>query len=326
MGDFSRSCKNKIVFLGIMFTVRENVSLAPFTTFKVGGKARYFVEAAGAIELAGAFEYAEKNNLPVYVLGGGSNVLFSDKGFAGVVVHVQDGGIKVTGQKILAGAGVPLFDVVRSASKASLQGIEKLAGIPGSFGGAVRGNAGAFGTEIGNVIVSVKCLNQNTGMVKEYKKEECDFGYRTSIFKKNGGIVILSAEIALEKGEEKELERIMKETVAKREAKHPQSAKCAGSFFMNPYVNDELLLEEFEKDNGSPSRDGKLPAGWLIDHVGLRGKKIGGAMVSKQHPNYLLNTGDATAEDIITLASLVKTRVRDELRVKLQEEVQYVGF
>lgn len=309
-----------------MIALREHVLLAPFTTFKIGGQARYYAEASCAIELSEVFDYAEKNKLPLYVLGGGSNVLFSDAGFPGIVVRIAHGGIKVTDERIAVGSGMPLLNVVWAAREAGLAGIEKLAGIPGSFGGAVRGNAGAFGTEIGDVIASVKVLEQHSGMVREYKQSECVFSYRNSVFKKNPALVIISAELKLTHGDKSELERVIKETMATREAKHPQTAQCAGSFFMNPVVTDGHLLKEFEKDTGNASKDGKLPAGWLIDHVGLRGKKIGGAQVSDKHPNYLLNTGNATALDIVTLASLVKTKVRDELKVKLQEEVQYVGF
>lgn len=306
--------------------LRENVPLAPLTTFRVGGEARYYAVASGALELAEVFEYAEKNRLPFYVLGGGSNVLFSDKGFPGIIIHIGGGGVSVSGDKLTASAGVPLFEVVLAARDASLRGIEKLAGIPGSFGGAVRGNAGAFGTEIGDVVTSVKTLDRVSGMVAEYTREECQFRYRNSLFKEHPNLVVLSAEIKLVPDTEGGLARIIEDTMALRESKHPQDAKCAGSFFMNPLVRDEHLLAEFEKDTGKASKDGKLPAGWLIDHVGLRGKKVGGAQVSPFHPNYLLNTGAATALDVITLASLIKTKVRDELRVRLQEEVQYVGF
>lgn len=309
-----------------MIHVRKNIPLAPFTTFRVGGAAAYFVEVSGAIELAESYEYAEHHKLPIFVLGGGSNILFADSGFPGLVVRMTDGGIKVSDQKIIVGAGIPLFEVVKQAVAAGLAGIERLAGIPGSFGGAVRGNAGAFGTEIGGVVAVVKTLDRNSGMVSEYRHDACVFGYRTSLFKENPHIIILSAEIKLARGDSNDLTRIMNETVAKREAKHPQDAKCAGSFFMNPEVNDKRLHDEFMKDTGTLSKNGKLPAGWLIDHVGLRGRKIGGAMVSEQHPNYLLNTGEATANDVVLLASLIKTRVRDELQVRLQEEAQYVGF
>jgi UDP-N-acetylmuramate dehydrogenase len=213
-----------------MVTLRENVPLAPLTTFRIGGMARYYAEVSVAIEIAEIFEYAEQHKLPLYVLGGGSNILFSDTGFPGIVVHLIDGGIHIAGERMTAGAGVSLFDVVWKAKDAELEGIEKLAGIPGSFGGAVRGNAGAFGTEIGDVIVSVKTLDRHTGMVREYRQEECQFGYRTSIFKKRPELVILSAEMKLLCGEKGMLERVIKETTAAREAKHPQDAKCAGSF------------------------------------------------------------------------------------------------
>ncbi len=309
-----------------MFALRENVALAPLTTFRVGGLARYYSEASCALELSEAFDYAEKNKLPLFILGGGSNVLFADDGFPGIVVRIVPGGMTVKESGLIVGAGVTLFDTVKAASAAGLQGIERLAGIPGSFGGAVRGNAGAFGTEIGSSIITVKALDKHSGMVHEYTHDECEFSYRTSLFKKNPSLVVLSAEISLCLGEKNELERVNRETVAAREAKHPQDVRCAGSFFMNPIVTDVLLLEEFKKDTSTASKDGKLPAGWLIDHVGLRGKRIGGAEVSHIHPNYLLNTGTATARDIVMLASLIKTRVRDELRIRLQEEVQFVGF
>jgi UDP-N-acetylmuramate dehydrogenase len=309
-----------------MLKIQENVPLAPFTTFHIGGEARFFAETNGTSELAEALEYAEKKALSVCVLGGGSNVIFSDKGFAGLVIRLRDSGMQISGEKIICGAGVSLFDLVRVACDAGLSGIENLAGIPGSLGGAIRGNAGAFGMSIGDKVSSVKVFTQNTGMMKEYKKDECEFGYRTSVFKKNQGLIIISAEIKLERGDKDELKKIANEIIAKREAKHPQSAKCAGSFFINPIVKNEKLREEFMKDTGLVPKGDTLPAGWMIDYVGLRGKKVGGAMVSGKHPNYLINTGNATAEDVMILASLIKTRVRNELGVRLQEEVQFVGF
>lgn len=306
--------------------LRENISLAPLSTFQVGGNAQYYTEVSGALELAEAFEYAEKNKLPYFVLGGGSNILFADQGFRGLIIHMVGGGVNVTGETVTAGAGIPLARVVEGAQEAGLAGMEKLAGIPGSFGGAIRGNAGAFGVEIGTLVASVKTLDRYSGMVQEHRQEKCQFQYRNSLFKQNPKLVVLSAQLRLQPGDKEGLKHIMDETRALRESKHPQNVKCAGSFFMNPLVKDEQLLKEFEKDTGNASKDGKLPAGWLIDHVGLRGKKIGGAQVSPIHPNYLLNTGTATARDIVMLASLIKTRVRDELHVRLKEEVQFVGF
>lgn len=223
-------------------------------------------------------------------------------------------------------AGANLLVVVKAASAAGLAGMERLAGIPGSVGGAIRGNAGAFGMEIKDVVTQVKFYDRKAGKLREYSQAECQFGYRSSYFKSHPELVILSAEFTLWPGDAAELERINRETIGKREAKHPQHAKCAGSFFMNPTVEDRELHREFEKDTGLLSKSDKLPAGWLIDHVGLRGKVIGGAQVSPLHPNYFLNVGAATAEHVVMLASLVKQRVRTELGVELREEVQLVGF
>lgn len=309
-----------------MLTFQSEIALAPFTTFGIGGPAEYFVQVATLPELVEALEYAEKNQLPIFVFSGGSNLLIADKGIRGVVIRLDNKSARVHDQKVLADAGAELLTVVQLASEHGLAGMERLAGIPGSLGGAIRGNAGAFGMEIGQVIQRVKFYDREEEKIKEFSQSECQFAYRTSYFKTHPGCVILSAELLLKPGVKHELQTINVDTIATREAKHPQSARCAGSFFMNPLVKDQSLHDEFFRDTGTPSKDGKLPAGWLIDHVGLRGKKIGGAQVSPKHPNYLINTGLATAEDVIMLASIIKQRVRTELDVLLREEVQYVGF
>ncbi len=309
-------------------TFRSNVPLAQYTTFKIGGPAKLFAEVSNAIELAECYERAQKENLPVFVFSGGSNILFSDSGFSGLVVRLTDGGFQThSGGRVSVGAGRTLAETVLAVCEAGLSGLESLSGIPGSIGGAVRGNAGAFGVEIGDRVVSVKALHPESGMVKEYAQAECAFGYRSSLFKLHPEYIVLSAELQLlpvmNPGA---LLSEAQEIRDKREEKHPQDVFCAGSFFMNPIVKDMELRREFAKDSGKEPKDEKLPAGWLIDSVGLRGKIIGHAKISEIHPNYLINTGGATAEDVVTLASIVKQRVRDELGVQLQEEVQFVGF
>ena len=307
--------------------IQENVPLAPLTTFKIGGPALAYTEAHSAQDVSLAIEYAKEHQIPAFIFGGGSNVLFSDKGFPGIVIHLVANTITVEGNKLVAASGAKLLDVVTTAEEHGLAGLEKLSGIPGFLGGAVRGNAGAFGVEISSCLVSVTAVDLKSGLVKVFHKEECQFSYRASFFKENKDWAILTAEFVFREQKSSDvLAAIRKETVAKREAKHPQDAFCAGSFFMNPFVTKQELLDEFESETGHPSKDGKLPAGWLVNHVGLRGKKIGGAQMSPQHPNYLVNTGGATAEDVVMLASLVKTKVRDELGIRLQEEVQMVGF
>ena len=328
----SYSCSRLIFFIKAqyiyitMLHIKNKVPLSGYTSFGIGGPADYFIEASGPLEIAESIEFAEREGIPYFVMGGGTNILFSDAGFRGLVIRLSDGGIAVHDTVVQAGAGMKLGRVTEVAREHNLSGMENLAGIPGSLGGAIRGNAGAFGTEIGSLVKSVKAFNRQTSMVREFTQAECMFSYRESIFKQQGALIILSAELTLAQGDKVAIGRAMEKTIAIRESKHTQSAKCAGSFFMNPTVTDEKLREEFVKDTGSAPKDDKLPAGWLIDHVGLRGKHVGGAQVSNQHPNYLINTGGATAEEVIMLVSLIKRKVRDDLRVQLREEVQLVGF
>lgn len=310
----------------LMLHIKKQELLSRHTSFGIGGPADMFVEASGPLEIAESIELAIREKTPYFVIGGGTNILFSDAGYRGLVIKISDGGLTIHGPVIEAGAGISLQRIVETARDQGLSGMSNLAGVPGSFGGALRGNAGAFGTEIGSLVRRIKVFNKNTGMVRELEAEACGFMYRESVFKKQPELIILSAEIVLTPGDKDTIGREMKRIIVLRESKHSQSAKCAGSFFVNPIVKDARLREEFTRDTGAPPKDEKLPAGWLIDHVGLRGKHVGGAKVSDQHPNYIINTGGATAEEVIILASLIKRRVRDDLRVQLKEEVQMVGF
>ncbi|NTW14339.1 MAG: UDP-N-acetylmuramate dehydrogenase [Candidatus Moranbacteria bacterium] len=307
---------------------KENEMMAGHTTFRIGGPAKLYAEVMTTAELVAALDRAESEKLPVYLLGGGSNVLFSDKGFPGMVIKNSICGLQVRDDgTVSVGAGVRLFDVVTACCSKGLSGIERLSGIPGTVGGAVRGNVGAFGTEMGSSVTSVKVFHRKTGEIKEFGQEDCQFGYRMSRFKREPDLIVLSIELLLAPGHEPStLLSVSKEVWADRESKHPQDVFCAGSFFVNPIVHDQKLREEFSRDAGKVPKDDKLPAGWLIDQVGLRGKMIGHAKVSELHPNYILNTGGATAEEILTIVSIVKQRVRDELNIQLCEEVQFVGF
>ncbi len=309
-----------------MLSIRRDVPLAPFSTFQIGGPADFFAGVTTAPELIEAIDYAMQNGLPTFVFSGGSNLLIADHGFRGLVIRIANAAVRFSGHDIYADAGANLFDLIQIANGRGLAGMERLAGIPGSLGGAIRGNAGAFGAELKDVILSVKAYDRERKTLREFSNRDCHFSYRDSYFKSHPEFIILSAQLRLAEGDPVALTGIADQTIRQREAKHPQDAKCAGSFFMNPEVSDAALREEFTKDMGKAPKDTKLPAGWLIDHAGLRGKKLGGAQISPLHPNYLVNTGTATAEEVIMLASLVKQRVRTELGVQLKEEVQLVGF
>lgn len=309
-----------------MLNVQENISLAPMTSFRIGGNARFYVEVHSAEELKEALNFAKEKNINFVIFNGGTNVLISDKGFDGLVVKTKLSEISVSREVLQVDAGVPLIKAVNTSALTGLSGIEALAGIPGNVGGAIRGNAGAFGSEISEHISEIKAFDCEKFEEISFGKESAQFGYRTSIFKKNKNLVILSATFVLKKGDAKEIKHKINETILKRVSGALHGAKSPGSYFTNPIVKDEKLREEFAKNTGAPAKNETLPAGWLIDRAGLCGKKMGGAMISENHGNYIINTGDATAENVIMLASYVKQQVRDQFGVQLNEEVSYIGF
>lgn len=311
-----------------MLNIQENIILANHTSFRIGGPARFFIEANNESELEEALKYAKDYSLEYFILGGGSNILASDKGFDGLVIKIKMSQIKVekSSNTVEAEAGVPLARVVNSSIAESLTGMEWAAGIPGTIGGAVRGNAGAYGGETGDAIESVKVFDIEVGTYKEFSKEECQFSYRESIFKKNKNLIIVSVKIKLTPGNKEESMEKIKSIIPKRIALQTPGTTSAGSYFVNPVTDKKELIEEFEKEKGAKSKGGKVPAAWLIEKADLKGKKIGGAMVSEINSIYFLNTGGATAENVIMLSSIVKQQVRDKFGVQLKEEVEMLGF
>jgi UDP-N-acetylmuramate dehydrogenase len=309
-----------------MLEIKENVSLAPLTSFRIGGPAKKFVQVRSIEELKEAIELSKQAGIDFAILGGGSNMLVSDNGFSGLIIQMKINELEVEEEFLKVDAGVPLIKAINMAAQAGLSGVELLAGIPGTLGGAVRGNAGAYGRTISDVVEKVRVLNSESLEIEELSKEQCAFGYRESIFKANKNLVIVSALLKLITAEQEEVTNKTKETIAKRSANELAGEKSAGSYFTNPIVADEELRESFRKDKGVQPKDDKLPSGWVIEQLGLKGKKMGGAMISAQHANYIINTGEAKAEDVIMLASYVKQQVRDKMGVQLKEEVSYLGF
>lgn len=305
--------------------LQENIVLKGYTTFQIGGAARYFVEVRTEDELREALAFAEHNKYQYFILAGGSNILFADHGYDGLVIHLLFDQCDIQGTQVTVGAGVHLLTFLNTLADAGLGGLEKMAGVPGSVGGAVRGNAGAFGTEISEVIETVDVLNTESGEVEIFTRAQCAYSYRQSIFKKRSELIILGVHMQFTTARTTDINRVMHETIAHRESKHIQNIKSAGSFFMNPRVPQEVQ-KKFEDDKGVTSRDGRVPAGWLMERVELGTKVVGGVQAGKTHANYFINTGDATAEDVMMLASIAKSRVRDTFGVQLKEEVQIVGF
>ncbi|MCX6766088.1 MAG: UDP-N-acetylmuramate dehydrogenase [Candidatus Moranbacteria bacterium] len=309
-----------------MLEIKKNVLMKNYTTFRIGGPAKFFAEVKSKEELLEALKYAKDNKLDFFILGGGSNLLVSDKGFSGIVIKIHDTSYMIHNTLIKCDAGIPLALVVNLATQNSLSGMEWAAGIPGTIGGAIRGNAGAFGGCVADVIDTVKALDTNNLQPVTYRKEDCQFKYKNSIFKQDPNLIIMSAIIKLQSGNKEESQRKIQEIIAKRSTRHPLDLGSAGSFFMNPVVASEELCKKFEEESGSCCEGRRIPAAWLVDQSGLKGKKIGGAMVSEKHTGFIVNTGNATAEDVIILVSLIKQQVRDKFGVELIEEVQYLGF
>ena len=290
--------------------IKQNEPLANHCTYRIGGPARVLFLAANEREIVAGIEIAKEKNFKMMILGGGSNVLFSDCGFDGLVLKLANNFIKIAEEKenravVLAGAGVPLAALVRFALDNSLAGMEWAAGIPGTVGGAVRGNAGAFGREIGASVSRMRALEiSGKGVAPAIiGKEDCAFGYRESIFKRNKNLVITAAKFILEKGNADEIAAKVKECAKKKRVSQPLDFPSAGSVFKNP--------EGFF-------------AARIIEDCGLKGRSAGGAQISEKHANFIVNRGNAKASDVLELIAQIKIAAKEKFAVDLKEEIEIV--
>lgn len=305
--------------LSSMITIQENVELAKRTTFEIGGAARYFTEAKTEGDIREALLWARSKGVPYIIHAGGSNVLIPDEGLEALVIKIANTKWSVISSTLEAESGCNLLEMIQATNTLGFGGWEKLSGIPGTIGGAIRGNAGAFGSEIKDFVVKVRAINAYTLEVREFSNLECDFSYRMSYFKKHTDWIVLSTHLTLRKGNSVDFFRISEETIQEREKRHIQNVRAAGSYFMNP-IAPQTIREQFEKEKGVTAREGRVPAGWLIDKSGMKGARVGDAMSSTQHPNYLVNMGSATAADVKTLARKIKNAVRESFGIELVEE------
>jgi len=299
--------------------LKENIPLAKFTSFNIGGRAKYFFEGNNKREIIKAVSLAKQEDLPFFILGGGSNLLVDDKGYQGLVIKIQNSGVNIQKEnsnfKVAAGAGTSLSLLVSNAAENGLSGLEWTVGIPGTLGGAIYGNAGAFGKSMKDVVKEVEVFDAKDLQVKIYSLEDCRFDYRESIFKKDKNLIILSAVLELKKGEKKEIENKMKRYLSERKKKQPMGFACAGSVFKNP---------SFAQTSRRFMTDRELSAGELIERCGLKGRSIGGAKISEKHANFIINLGKAKFSDVRRLIDLIKKRVRSKFGIELEEELQYL--
>ena len=293
--------KQKLLQAGIPF--RENEPLAAHCTFKIGGPAQLFVQPQTEQQLCSAVALCKEQAVRYYLLGNGSNILFADEGFAGVVIDISALGsdIAVEGNMLTAGAGVRLAALCRVALEHGLSGLEFAYGIPGTVGGAVYMNAGAYGGEMKDVLTVVRYLTAE-GEVVQASAAELDLSYRHSIFEENGGC-ILSAQFALQPGNAADIRAKMDELMAKRVDKQPLDKPSAGSTFKRPA--------------------GAFAAA-LIDQCGLRGFRHGGAAVSDKHCGFVVNLGGATCADVLALCDEVRAIVKEKTGYELEKEIRVV--
>ena len=284
--------------------VLEQEPMARHTTFRIGGPADYFVELGSIEQIRAAIQVCREENLPWFVLGRGSNLLVSDKGYWGVILSIYKDFQKteIQGETVTVQAGVLLTTLSGKVLDASLTGLEFAYGIPGTIGGAVVMNAGAYGGEMKDIVRKVTVLDQD-GEVRTLTCGEMQFGYRTSLAKKKGYIV-LGAELTLKQGEKEKIREEMQTLKAKRIEKQPLEFPSAGSTFKRP--------------------EGYF-AGKLIMDAGLRGAAVGGAQVSEKHCGFVVNTGNATAADVRELMRQVQGKVQEQFGVHLEPEVRFLG-
>ena len=320
--------------------ILENEPMSAHTSFKVGGPAKFFAKVESASELAGIYRKALESGLPCFLLGKGTNLLVSDKGFDGYIIQLGKSFSEIEileGGKIRAGAATPLARLARTSINQSLEGMHKLAGIPGSLGGAIYMNAGAYGQEICNTCVEVVSVDA-AGNTHTRTAEECRFSYRHSLFQelsassfaagncagKNGAEgrncaeVVLSATFQLTPAASlgktvADLEREMQECMEKRRKSQPLTMPNAGSTFKRLAT-------------GAAETPTQIAPGYYIEQAGLKGYRIGGAEVSQVHANFIVNAGSATASDIKALSEFVQSAIFEKFGIKLQREIILLGF
>lgn len=305
-----------------MLEIMEQIPLAPLSTFHVGGAARYGAYANSVEELQEALAFAVEKKIPYRVLGGGSNLLVADDGYPGLILWYKDKTVDVDAENavVRAGAGAVTAAVAGAAARAGLTGFEWAAGVPGTIGGAVYGNAGASGNEMKDAVSVVTVFD--SGEIKLFSRGECGFAYRHSAFKKSGAIII-SVELQLSHADSAAAPAAkMKEVLEYRMQTQPKGVASSGCTFKNyePKKSEILKLAAL----GVPSKfldELRVPTGWLIEHAGLKGFSVGSARVSEVHGNFIEAGAGATAADIFALIAEIKKEIREKFHIDIEEEI-----
>lgn len=309
--------------------LQKDVDMSKNTTFKLGGPAEFFLDVQTKEELIEAVNWAKDNNINIHFIGGGSNLLINDKGIKGLVIRLANTTLALRGERLECGAGLLLAKAASTSIGHSLSGLEWSVGIPrATIGGAIRGNAGAFGSVICEITETVEVYDTKKMSFITLSNKDCRFSYRTSLFKEDTRYIIWSATLKMVTKKIEIIKERMQEVADFRLNNYPK-LPSAGSVFENltkdmvKECNEQLYQRALED---KAFRGEKIGAGYIIDQCGLRGKKIGGIKISLEHANHIVNTGSGTADEVIQLIGYIKQQVRDRFGILLKEEVQYLGF
>jgi len=301
----------------------HDARLAPYTRFHIGGPAAVLFDTPRTSRFLDALRAVIDLEVRHTIIGGGTNLIVSDDGFEGVVLRCTEPRIVIDGAALRADAGAVLQDVVDASIAAGLSGIETLTGIPGYLGGAIYGNAGAYGHSIEEVIETVHFTDGE--QLLKFTPAECGFRYRHSTFKEHKKWIVLAAELRLKPGHSETLAKIASEIREIRDAKYPPVMRCAGSIFKNLlFVELPPAVQSVTPE--SVIREGKVPSAWFLEQVGAKGVRKGDIQVATYHANLIYNDGAGKASDLVELIRELKSKVYDRFGLELEEEVQYVGF
>jgi UDP-N-acetylmuramate dehydrogenase len=302
-------------------SIIENVPLARYTRFEVGGPARILADAANEAALTEVLSAIEETGEQYAIIGGGTNLVAGDQGYPGVVVRYTGAALEFAGDTVKVAAGAVLQDLVDACIGRGLKGLETMTGIPGWVGGAVYGNAGAYGHSIQEHVASVRFLER--GRVREISNVDCEFAYRESRFKRHKDWVILSVTLRLGSANAEELSATANGILQIRNEKYPPTMRCAGSIFKN------LLWRELPEAvcalvPAAVVREGKVPSAYFLEQAGAKGMRRGRVRVADYHANLIYNEGGGTAQEVGELTAELKRRVHDRFGLDLEEEVQFL--
>ncbi len=306
--------------------IKQDVSLKELSNLRVGGKAKFFSQVRDVEELDAVLDRAKRERWLILVLAAGTNLIFPDDGFNGLVIKVAISGFEINGERLTAGAAASMQELVDVSINAGLAGLEWAGGLPGTFGGAIRGNAGAFRGEIKDCVESVTSIEQSSGRKITRQNDDCIFGYRDSIFKRKKEVIV-SATVKLMHGNRAELRTIADSRIEFRRQRHPLEYPNVGSIFKNTpldRVPDNWLphFHDFIKTDPFPI----VPSGKIIEDSGLKGYRIGDAQVSQKHANYIVNLGEATSVEVVGLIKHIQKTVQDRFQINLEIEPEIVDI